>query len=211
MNSYEMDSFLLKNENDIIKQVAQVKLTRDSFKLEYCDSTIEINALAKICKDKFGFRMSISDYVYATNSYLFGMLYMMAALLFIYNGIVYVKQKELLNIQRRGSWFNVFIGLSLIGVILNPASKNCFLHNLFSFLFFGINVLVILFLSKPKETRLFRATRIVMGILVLATILIWAAKVLDHFTLLWAEWVSLFIIAAYLIMMAASQLKYEDR
>jgi predicted membrane protein len=50
-----------------------------------------------------------------------------------------------------------------------------------------------------------------MGILVLATILIWAAKVLDHFTLLWAEWVSLFIIAAYLIMMAASQLKYEDR
>jgi hypothetical protein len=58
------------------------------------DCGYDPSTTSKICKDKWGFRLSLSDYVYSSNSYIFGMLYTMAAMLFIFNGAVYFKSQK---------------------------------------------------------------------------------------------------------------------
>src|SRR5688500_3196082 len=114
-----MSTFILSHEMDSINKTYDEGLA-SQFKLKKCDSTVQICALGKICKDNMGFRMSVSDYAYSSNSYLFGMLYMMASMLYIYNGFVYMRRKDFLSIQRKGSVANIIIGIFLIGVILNP-------------------------------------------------------------------------------------------
>ena len=66
------------------------------------------------------FRHSISNYVYMEHSYVFGMLLAIAAMLFIFNGAVYYKTEEHLHISWHGQWYNIVLGLSLIGVICFP-------------------------------------------------------------------------------------------
>ncbi|MGZ5133675.1 MAG: DUF998 domain-containing protein [Flavitalea sp.] len=207
MNVGEMNTYLKQEEMDSINGHFKSRLNKE-INLEYYDSTIEINGLAKIPKDALKFRLSMSDYAYSSNSYLFGLLYMMAATLYIYNGVVYWKRKETLDVQRWGSRANVIIGIFLIGVVINPQSTNAFLHNAFSISFFLGNIAVMLFLPKQDEKPAFKWARISMGSLCLLILL---GAFMKFYSLLWAEWMSLTIIAIYLIAMSQVVHRKPDR
>jgi hypothetical membrane protein len=202
MSSVELKDYLLQEEVDSIDRLFRSMLN-SQIKLKYFDSTIEINGLAKIPKDNLDFRLSISDYAYSSNGYLFGLLYMMAAMLYIYNGVVHMKRKETLDVQQTGQWWNLLIGVFLIGVVINPQSSNPFLHNLFSILFFLGNICVMLFIPKQHESKRFKKTRIIMGS-VCVLVLLGLLAGWNWYTVLRAEWIALFIIALYLFRMSGS-------
>lgn len=171
------------------------------FIVKNCISNDTILTSIKIHKGWLGFRSSVSEYAYGSKSYLFGLLYCMAAMLYIYNGFVYQKRQHHLSIRKNGPLFNIVIGLFLIGVVLNPESKSEWLHNGFSIAFFATNILAMLFSSKQNESVGFKRTRIVMAI---ATIVALIGHLGFHwYSLLWAEWISLTIIASYLIMVVS--------
>lgn len=124
--------------------------------------TIVIDA-AKIKMYSLGFRGSLSNYAYSSNSYMYGLLYCMAALLFIYNGIVHIKifndKSGFLssNLNARDSWCYIIIGLSLIMEILNPMHNREIVHYIFSVLFFSFNIYALAFLPNGDvkiETQL---------------------------------------------------------
>ncbi|MEO6488313.1 MAG: hypothetical protein ABIO04_00115 [Ferruginibacter sp.] len=83
----------------IIDSVQNIKRSSSSI-----SGTIQI-----IDKDRWHFRTSISDYAYSTNSYLFGMLLCIAAMLFIFNGAVYFKSQRSVNVNKQGKWYIVFL------------------------------------------------------------------------------------------------------
>lgn len=152
-----------------------------------------------IPKDKMGFRESISDYVYSSNSFLFGMLLCIGAMLFIFNGAIYFKSQHVLQLNSKGKWYNVILGLSLLGVICTPHRDIEFFHYFFAIIFFFGNALVIgLFFNKRDKKK-----RIVMSVLTIAFL---ALSIFDTgITLLWSEWLSLSVIGIHLIL--ESQLK----
>lgn len=167
-----------------------------------CDTMRQVSTFEKICKDRLGFRTSLSDYAHSSNSYLFGMLYMMAALLYIYNGVVYLNRLQFLTIHKNGPLANILTGLSLIAVILHPDTGRAFPHLLFSVLFFVGNIYMMLFVGKADESKAFRTARRVMGVSTILVFIGWT-KYIGLYSLLWAESISLLIISSYLIMMAA--------
>ena len=181
--------------------------TDSIFSIQICKSTTKILTVTKIPKDKCGFRLSISDYTYSSNSYLFGMLYCMAAMLFIYNWAVYVKNNLRRNkddtvvvLKLKGQWYNLIIGLFLIGVILNPEHNHPFFHNVFSVSFFIANILVMVFVPVMDENKSSVRLRIIIAVsaIVILGLLIWLGLI----TLLWAEWISLTVIAIHLMRVA---------
>ncbi len=155
----------------------------------------------KIKKNGWGFRYSLSEYAYGSKSYLFGLLYCMAAMLFIYNGFVYQKRRRELRIQKKGHWTNIFTGLCLIGVVFYPESANKTWHYIFSIGFFVGNIIAMLF-PKENETNTFKTTRRIMALVIALALIV--HLVFNWYSLLWAEWISLAMIASYLIMAAAS-------
>ena len=102
-------------------------------------------------KDCPRFRYSISKYAYMSNSYIYGMLLCMAAMLFIFNGAVYFKSEADLKLDKNGKWYNVVLGISLIGVILFPPLKYVLLHRIFGAIFFMGNAFVIGFFQKKNR------------------------------------------------------------
>lgn len=156
-----------------------------------------------ICKDKLGFRISLSDYVYSSNSYVFGTLYCMAAMLFMFNGAVFFKSRRYLQAGNKGKWYNVLLGFFLLCVIFNPPHERPFWHYLFTILFFVGNIFVIAFWHTKKN----RAISIVLAALtVLALIL--ALIPPRVISILLAEWISLTAIAVHLILEARASKRH---
>ena len=158
-----------------------------------------------IKKGRFGFRESLSHYAYSSNSYLFGMLYCMAAMMFIYNGVVYMKifksKKHLFEkLNKNGSWYNIIIGTCLLMVVLNPLYDRPILHVIFAVSFFLGNIFVIARFPNKGESKTKRYI-----IALVATICISL-----HFcfpktiTVLIAEWLSLTVISIHLIMISCT-------
>jgi len=106
------------------------------------------------------------------------------AMLFLVNGVL-----------RHAHAYNSLLGLALSGVILfDHDGGTAIPHFVFAAAFFGGNVLVMVFFSASKSVW-------VKGSLaggIAAAIGLWVAT--DWFTLFWAEWVSLTIIAAHYIL-----------
>lgn len=174
-----------------------------------CISNDTVLTAIKIYKGWLGFRSSVSEYAYGSKGYLFGLLYCMAAMLYIYNGFVHLRRKHHLSIRNGGQGINIVIGFCLIGVVLNPESKSELWHNAFSIAFFATNILAMLFSSKKNETIGFKRTRIIMAIVTLLALV--GALSLHWYNLLWAEWISLTIIAIYLIMVVAKSAEKSNR
>ena len=139
------------------------------------------------------FRPSISNYVYMNNSHVFGMLMCIAAMLFIYNGAIYYKNEQHMNISWHGQWYNVILGLSLIGVICFPHEEYPIPHFTFAGIFFIGNALVkgIFYKDKDKKKSIF------MAILIIAAIPFAFA---DIISLLAAEWISLTVIGIHFVL-----------
>jgi hypothetical membrane protein len=102
-----------------------------------------------------------------------------------------------LQANKNGKWYNVVLGASLIGVILNPEHDRIFLHYAFSALFFIGNIIVIAFLHKKRN-------RVISIILALLTITALALALIPpkFISVLVAEWISLAAIATHLILEA---------
>lgn len=138
------------------------------------------------------FLSSISKYAYMDHSYVFGMLLSIAAMLFIFNGAVYFKNKNM-NISKHGKWYNVVLGLSMIGVICFPCNDYKILHAFFAIIFFGGNALVTGFFHKDKD----KTISIILAILTVASFLL---CLINENYLLVAEWISLIVISVHFIL-----------
>jgi hypothetical protein len=186
-----------------IDSVTPIYDNRAGFQLYVTDSIlrIQIGTAARVPKDRYGFRLSMSDYVYSSRSYLFGVLYCMAAMLFIFNGVVYIKRRNILQVRNNGHWYNIWIGIFLLGVSLCPDQDNKLWHILFSILFFAGNIMVLLFIANPGETRKSKIVRFAMAAVVVLVLILWK---FDFLTLLGAEWFSLIVIATHLILVTLS-------
>ncbi len=146
-------------------------------------------------KDCPHFRYSISKYAYMSNSYIYGMLLCMAAMLFIFNGAVYFKSEAHLKLDKNGKWYNVVLGVSLIGVILFPPLKHHLFHLIFGAIFFMGNAFVIGFFQKKNSI-----VGITLAVLTAVSFILSLAICL--FTLLWAEWISLATIGIHFFLEA---------
>jgi len=139
------------------------------------------------------FRPSISNYVYMDYSYVFGMLLCIAAMLFIFNGAVYYKSEQHMHISWHGQWYNVVLGLSLLGVICFPHEEFHIPHYIFAGIFFLGNAVVTGTFYKDKDKK----KSIIMAILTVATLPLAFTNVI---TLLTAEWISLFVIGVHFVL-----------
>lgn len=88
-------------------------------------------------------RISISDYVYMLNSQVFGLLFGVAAMLFIVNGVIYIKTSGLRECKKQGKWYNIVLGVSLLGVVLFPHLEFPLIHYFFAIIFFAGSAVVI--------------------------------------------------------------------
>ncbi len=139
------------------------------------------------------FRPSISNYVYMCHSYVFGMLLSIAAMLFIFNGAVYYKNEPRMHISWHGQWYNVVLGLSLMGVICFPHLEYPLPHYTFAILFFLGNAVVTCIFYKDKH----KIISIAIGILTVAAM---PLAFTNMISLLTAEWISLVAIAIHFVL-----------
>jgi len=141
------------------------------------------------------FRPSISQYVEMKNSYVFGMLLSIAAMLFIFNGAVYFKNERFMHISTHGQWFNVILGLSLFGVICFPCDIDKYktLHFTFAGVFFLGNAVVTALFHKDKD----KVLSIVLAILTIASL---PFALFGVISLLVGEWISLTVISIHFIL-----------
>ena len=131
-----------------------------------------------------GIRDSISAYHDVSSPPAFYVPLTVGAMLFFVNGIV-----------RHAHVYNTLLGLALMGVILfDHDGATSVPHFIFAAAFFGGNVLVMMLFSTRKSRKVKAA--FVGGIL--SSIALWIFT--DWFTLFWAEWVSLAIVAAHFIL-----------
>ena len=139
------------------------------------------------------FRPSISNYVYMKKSHIFGMLLCMAAMLFIFNGAVYYKREKHMNISWHGQWYNVVLGISLLGVICYPHKEFPIPHFTFAGIFFVGNAIVTGIFYKDKDKK----KSITLAILTVISIPLAFAHIIS---ILVAEWISLIVIAIHFIL-----------
>jgi hypothetical protein len=139
------------------------------------------------------FRPSISNYVYMGHSYVFGLLLCIAAMLFIFNGAVYYKSEQHMHISWHGQWYNVVLGLSLIGVICFPHIEHPVPHYIFAGIFFVGNALITGIFYKDKD----KMKSIIMAVLTIAAL---PLAFLHIISLLVAEWISLFVIGVHFVL-----------
>ena len=138
-------------------------------------------------------RDSISAYYDVRTPSAFYVPLTVGAMLFLVNGLV-----------RDGHSYNTLLGLALAGVILFDHDGDTSLpHLVFAGAFFGGNVLVMMFFSTRKSTRV--KVLFVGGIA--GAMALWI--VTDWFTLFSAEWVSLAIIAMHFILDSVDWSEYR--
>jgi hypothetical protein len=131
-----------------------------------------------------GVRASISSYHDIAAPEAFYLPLTVAAMLFVVNGVL-----------KDGHWYNSAVGLLLsLLVVFDHDGASRYPHFLGAAGFFVGNVAVMIWFSKDKPRRL------VVGLVgtIVASIALWL--VTDWFTLFWAEWVSLTIIATHYLL-----------
>ncbi|HLI94064.1 MAG TPA: hypothetical protein VKU83_10655 [Puia sp.] len=177
------------------------------FKLFQCAIAVicvSIPALLRLAdKNSPGFRNSISQYVYISDSYIYGMLLCVAAMMFIFNGAVYFQNEERLGLKKAGKWYNVVLGLSLFGVILFPPHTFEVVHYLFGGLFFIGNALVTGFFHNKKD----RVISITLAVLTLLGFVF--CYIVPWISLLAAEWISLAVISLHFIMQSGFSFRLD--
>ena len=159
--------------------------------------------------DSKNLRASISNYAYMQDSYIFGMLLTMAAMLFLMNGALYLQVRNIKQQKRHGRWYNMVLGGALFGVVLFPHQEHVFVHYLFALLFFIGSAIVIALFHEPKH----RKPSILIALLSLSGLAVYASNTwfipipfTGWVTLLLAEWLSLFVIGVHYILEASGKL-----
>lgn len=150
--------------------------------------------------DDFSWRDSISNYVYMDNSYVFGLLLTMAAMLFIFNGALYFSSTEYKGLKEKGKnkWYNIILGISLLLVVLLPHEEYKYPHYIAAGIFFLGSSLVIALDCRKKDRKL----NLFFAILSIASLVFYFVNWLfdlniNWYTLLVAEWISLIVITIH--------------
>lgn len=143
-------------------------------------------------------RGSISAYYDMAENQIFYFGLTAATMMFIVNGVV-----------RRRHWYNVYLGLTLAGVILFNHDDFDLIHGIFAVAFFGGNFLVILLFSGGSpipglDSKMFKS--IFVGAIVAAML---GHFVFDWYSLFWAEWISFAAIALHYILSSISAVDYR--
>jgi hypothetical protein len=154
----------------------------------------------------FEVRDSISSYVSMENAHLFGLLLTTAAMLFIFNGAVYIKKVPEGDKKKHGKWYNLVLGLFLLGVILFPCTnpKLVVLHYVCAGFFFCGSAVVIAFFNDTEHRKLsifiaaISVTGFVLNVLNLTA--------LESFTLFWSESIALWVIGIHYILESMGKL-----
>jgi hypothetical protein len=131
-----------------------------------------------------GLRRSISSYhdVFAPEAFYVPLT--VAAMLFVVNGVL-----------KAGHWYNWVIGVFLaVLIVFDHDGVSRYPHFIGAIGFFVGNVAVMIWFSKHKP----RAVIVALVGTIVVSIALWL--VTDWFTLFWAEWVSLAIVATHYIL-----------
>lgn len=148
--------------------------------------------LLLILFDSWTVRESISAYYSMDEAQWFYVPLTIAALLFVVNGVI-----------KNQHAYNTWLGVFLLGVVMFNTDDVALVHMVFASAFFGGNVLVILFLARGVQTRVKWAFG---AAIVIAMAAIFA---FDWFTLFWAEWLSLTVIAVHYLLDSSSKVGYR--
>lgn len=150
--------------------------------------------------DDFCWRDSISNYVYMENSYVFGLLLTMAAMLFIFNGALYFNSPEYISLEtrKRNKWYNIILGVSLILVVVFPHEEYKVSHYIAAGTFFLGSSFFIAFDCYKRDKRI----NLFFAILSIASLFFYFIKwkfnlKIDWYTLFVAEWISLAVISIH--------------
>ena len=125
-------------------------------------------------------RPSISNYAYSSMNHLFATLLTIAGTMFIFNGTAYNTR-----------WYNIALGLSLIGIALTPHYDFPIIHYAFAGVFFvGSIIVMIAFSSKAQQPlKVYFGSLIIIGLL--------GHFWLNWYSLFWAEWIGMLPITIH--------------
>lgn len=125
-------------------------------------------------------RPSISNYAYSNLNYLFATLLTLAGTMFIFNGSAY-----------NSRWYNIVLGLSLIGVALTPHYDFPILHYTFAAIFFLGSMAVMVLFSSKEQLKL----KIYFSAIVFLALL--GHFIFKTYSLFWAEWIGILPICIH--------------
>jgi hypothetical protein len=156
-------------------------------------------------------RGSISDYVSMENAQIFGLLLTSASMLFLFNGAVYFNTLSKRSRKKHGKWYNVVLGVSLLGVVLFPCTNASlvFYHYAFAIIFFGGSSFVIAFFNDEEHkwlSRVIAATSFFSFLLYFVNTLWLDSPLLCRLTLFWAETIALWVIGVQYILESVGEL-----
>jgi hypothetical protein len=160
---------------------------------------------------------SLSIYVTIKDSFIFGLLLMMAVMLFVTNGLVYwneYKKGSRPGVQWR-AYGNVFLGLALAGVLLFPCTRAKVPHFVFAALFFLGCALATVLRSKSstkhKVADFFLTGIMATGFLIMGgkELLGWSNWFVNLFNIFGAESVGLWVIGIDFILVSLKRIPEE--
>lgn len=166
-----------------------------------------------------GFRDSISNYVYMEDAHIFGMFLAAAAMMFIYNGVIYFKAEEDIKKMQKssirtaamveamqekekekphgGKFYNIIFGLSLLGVLLFPHCEYPVIHYASAIIFFVGSIILMAFTGNKK----FKKSGILLAVISAVSLGLTFLNI-KWFTLFFAEWIALIAIAMHYVLEA---------
>lgn len=155
---------------------------------------------------------SISAYVNMNYPHIFGILLTMASMMFLFNGALYFKAENdvqmpsdpvratdialnVYNKKEKSKWYNLVLGIALLGVAFVPYDKIVWLHYFFAGLFFVGSAIIIFLIHDPRD-------RMINRIMAVASVI---ALIIPFFieyyaALFWAETFALVIIGIHYIL-----------
>ena len=156
-------------------------------------------------------RGSISDYINMDNRHIFGLLLAIAAMLFIVNGAVYINTVGIKHHKKPGRWYNIILGIALMGVPLFPYDNPTvtWLHYFCAIVFFAGSAVVIYAFHDPKNRRISRIIAVltlISFVIYLINANIFHVPLFGWMTLFWAECISLAVIGVHYILESLGEL-----
>ncbi len=173
-------------------------ITLEIFLAAFC---ILIPIFLRIADDWAPFRDSISHYVLINRSYIFGMVCTIAAMLFIYNGVIQLTMNSEYSLLGGSFWthhgYNIILGILLFGVLLFPLNVQPKTHYVIAVLFFVGCSISIAFFGNDSDKIL----RYIIAVLSIIALLLHVVngKIINLF---WAEWIALIVIGIHFILEA---------
>jgi len=127
-------------------------------------------------------RKSISNYAYADNNAVFYTLLALSCLPFVVDGVVHARK-----------YYNIILGLSLVGIALTPHLDYPYWHYFFTGLFFIYGAFVIIYYSSHEQRKFKWLLGLVMALSLISAFFFHFMKVFI------AEWIGITIYAFHFI------------